>query len=87
MYIITRYVEWEVLKLFLAALIALTLVVTLGMGVKEGLSRGLPAIVIMRTVPFMLPEILGITLPASMLFSVCSVFGRMTGSNEVVALK
>ncbi len=87
MYIITRYVIWEVLKLFLAALVALTLVVTFGMGVKEGFSRGLPALVMMRTMPFMLPEMLGITLPAAMLFSVSSVFGRMTGANEVVALK
>ena len=87
MYIITRYVIWEVLKLFLAALVALTLVVTLGMGVKEGFSRGLPAMVMMRTMPFMLPEMLGITLPAAMLFSVSSVFGRMTGANEVIALK
>jgi len=87
MYIITRYVIWEVLKLFLAALVALTLVVTFGMGIKEGFNRGLPAMVMMRTMPFMLPEMLGITLPAAMLFSVSSVFGRMTGANEVVALK
>ena len=37
--------------------------------------------------PFMLPEMLGITIPVSMLFSVCSVFGRMTGANEIVAMK
>ncbi len=43
--------------------------------------------VMLWTMPFMLPEIMGITIPVSMLFSVCSVFGRMTGANEVVALK
>lgn len=87
MYILTRYVVWEVLKFFLAALMGLTLVVTLGMGLKEGLAQGLPAAVMLRTMPFMLPEILGITIPAAMLYSVSSVFGRMTGANEVVALK
>lgn len=87
MYIITRYVVWEVLKIFLAALLALTLVVTPVMVVKEGLGRGLPATVMMYIMPYTLPEMLGITIPASMLFSICSVFGRMTGSNEVVALK
>lgn len=87
MYILTRYVVWEVLKFFLAALVGLTLVVTLGMGLKEGLSKGLPAAVMLRTMPYMLPEMLGITIPVAMLYAVSSVFGRMTGANEVVALK
>lgn len=87
MYIITRYVVWEVLKYFLAAVFALTLVVTPVMAIKTGLGEGFPALVILRIMPFMLPEILGITIPASMLFSICSVFGRMTGSNEIVAMK
>lgn len=87
MYILTRYVVWEVLKFFLAALLGLTLVVTLGMGLKEGLSKGFPAAVMLRTMPFMLPEMFGITIPVAMLYAVSSVFGRMTGANEVVALK
>jgi lipopolysaccharide export system permease protein len=87
MYILTRYVIWEVLKYFLAALVALTLIVTPVMVIKEGLGHGFPPMVMLRIMPFTLPEMLGITIPASMLFSVCSVFGRMTGANEVVALK
>ncbi|MFZ5833003.1 MAG: LptF/LptG family permease, partial [Planctomycetota bacterium] len=72
---------------FLAALVALTLLVTVGMGVKEGLSRGLPPIVILKTMPWMVPEMLGITIPVGMLFAVTSVFHRMAGANEIVALK
>jgi lipopolysaccharide export system permease protein len=87
MYILTRYVVWEVLKLFLVALVGLTLMVTLGMGFNEGLKKGLPALVMLRTMPYMLPEMLGITIPVAMLYSVSSVFGRMTGTNEIVALK
>jgi lipopolysaccharide export system permease protein len=87
MFIMTRYVVWEVLKVFLAALMGLTLIFTLGMGFQEGLKWGLPPQVMMRTMPYMLPEMLGITLPVSMLYAVSSVFGRMTGMNEVVALK
>ena len=87
MFILTRYVVWEVLKVFLAALVGLTLMVTLGMGFNEGLKRGLPPLVMLRTMPYMLPEMLGITIPVAMLYSVSSVFGRMTGTNEVVALK
>ncbi len=87
MWIFTRYVVWEVLKFFLAGLVVLTLLVTVGMGVKEGLSQGLPPIVMLRTMPLMVPEMLGITLPVAMLYSVCTVFGRMAGTNEIVALK
>ncbi len=87
MYIVTRYVVAEILKYFLAALIALTVVVTPVMGVKEGLNRGFPPTVILATMPYMLPEMLEITVPVALLLSVCTVFGRMTGSNEVVALK
>lgn len=87
MYVLTRYVVWEVLKYFLATLVAITLVVTPVMGVSEGLKHGFPPMVILSIMPYMLPEMLGITIPVAMLFAVCSVFGRMTGSNEVVALK
>ncbi len=87
MWIFTRYIVWEVLKFFVAGVVVLTLLVTVGMGVKEGLAKGLPPIVMLRTMPFMVPEMLGITLPVAMLYSVCTVFGRMAGTNEVVALK
>lgn len=87
MYILTRYVVTEVLKYFLVALIGLTLMVTVIMGVKEGLRQGLPAMVMLRIMPYMLPEMLGITIPVSLLLSVSVVYGRMTGTNEVIALK
>ena len=87
MYILTRYVVWEVLKYFLAALVALTLIFTLGMGKRAGDEWHLPFTLVFRIMPYILPEVLGITIPVAMLYAVSSVFGRMTGSNEVVALK
>jgi lipopolysaccharide export system permease protein len=87
MYILTRYVVLEVLKLFLAALAGLTLVVTLAFGVQTALKFGLPPTVMLKTLPFLLPEMFGITIPVAMLFAVSSVFGRMTGMNEIVAIK
>ena len=88
MYILTRYVAWEVVKYFLAALVTLTLIFTLGIGVKRGiLDEGFPPLLMLQSIPYLMPEILGITIPVAMLFSVSSVFGRMTGANEIVALK
>ncbi len=87
MYVLTRYVVWEVLKFFVAALVVLTLFVTLGFGVREGLQWGAPPVVLLRIMPYLIPEMLGITIPVAMLYAVSSVFGRMTGYNEIVALK
>jgi lipopolysaccharide export system permease protein len=87
MYIFTRYVVWEVLKFFTAALFLLTTLVTLVMGIKVQREMGLPPLVLLRIMPLLMPEMLGITIPVAMLYAVSSVFGRMTGSNEVVALK
>ena len=85
--ILTRYILIEVVKVFLLGLFCLTLVVVIGLGVKEGLRQGLPPMVVLRTLPFVLPETLGITGPVTMLLAVCAVFGRVAGSNELVALK
>jgi lipopolysaccharide export system permease protein len=87
MYIFTRYVVAEVLKFFLITLTGLTLIVTVVMGVKEGLSRGLPPSVMLYTMPYLIPEMMCITIPVSLLLAVSIVYGRMTGTNEVLALK
>jgi lipopolysaccharide export system permease protein len=87
MYIVTRYVIWEVTKSFVIALVGLTLVFTLVFGMKEGSNRGLPMLVMVRILPYLMPEMLEITIPVAMLFAVTTVFGRMTGTNEIVALK
>jgi lipopolysaccharide export system permease protein len=87
MYILTRYVVAETLKNFAVTLLALTLIVTIGMGFKEGLNMGLTPLVILKTLPFIIPAMLVITIPVSLLLAVCVVYGRMTGNNEVVALK
>jgi lipopolysaccharide export system permease protein len=86
MYIVTRYVVWEVTKSFVIALVGLTLVFTLVFGLKAGSDRGLPMLVMVRILPYLTPYILEITIPVAMLFAVTTVFGRMTGMNEVVAL-
>jgi lipopolysaccharide export system permease protein len=85
--VFTRYVTSELLKIFGAALTVLTLLLALGIGAREGISRGLPPILIVRMLPYLLPEILGITIPIAVLLSVSQVLGRMSGANEIVALR
>jgi lipopolysaccharide export system permease protein len=87
MYIFTRYVVIEILKIFILTLTAITLLVTVAMGLKEGTSRGCPPLVILHLMPYMLPYMLVITIPVSLLLAVSIVYGRMTGANEIVAMK
>jgi lipopolysaccharide export system permease protein len=84
---IQRYVVWEVIKFFLIVLTGTTMLMVLGAGVKEAIRKGLPLALMVEILPYMLPEMLRFTIPGCLLFAVCLVFGRMSGSNEVVALK
>jgi len=84
---IKRHVVVETLKIFLVAITITMLLMTLGGGAKEGIRQGLPPGVVVRTIPYIVPEMLRYTIPGCLLFAVCSVFGRMTASNEIVAIK
>lgn len=87
MKIITRYVLWELLQVFLVALSALTLFMLVVGLVKEAQQQGLGLLQILMLVPYVVPEAMRFAVPGTMLFAVASVFGRMSASNEVTALK
>jgi len=87
MKIISRYVLCELLQVFLVALAALTLFMLVIGLVKEAQQQGLGLIQIAALVPYVLPEAMRFAVPGTMLFAVASVFGRMSASNEITALK
>ena len=87
MRILTRYVLSELLQVFLLALAALTLFMLVVGLVKEAQQQGLGVVQILALVPYVLPEAMRFAVPGTMLFAVASVFGRMSASNEVTALK
>jgi len=55
--------------------------------VKEAQQQGLGLVQIMLLVPYVLPEAMRFAVPGTMLFATASVFGRMSASNEITALK
>jgi lipopolysaccharide export system permease protein len=55
--------------------------------VKEAQQQGLGVLQIAQLVPYVLPEAMRFAVPGTMLFAVASVFGRMSASNEITALK
>lgn len=83
----TRYVLAELLKVFCVALTGLTLTIMLVGVVKEAISQGLPPYHVMRLIPYILPDALRFSIPVTLLLAVTTVYSRMSGFNEVVALK
>ena len=84
---ITRYIALDTLKTFLVAVIGSTLIMTFGGGVQEGIRQGLPPLLALEIMPYILPEMLRYTLPGCLLYAVCTVFGRLSASNELTAVK
>jgi lipopolysaccharide export system permease protein len=85
--IITRYLWLELIKVFLVALAALTGFVIVFVIVQRALDLGLGPVEIIRMIPYALPQALQLTLPGTLLFTACMVYGRMSGTNEIMALK
>ena len=82
-----RYVLVEVLKVFAVSVTGLTLLVVLGFVGREASAQGLPLLPTMRLIPYFLPETLRVTVPMTLLLSCTSVFSRISGANEIVAVK
>lgn len=87
MNIITRHVLWELARVFFLTLTALTALMLLVGVAQEAVRQGLGLTPILRLLPYLLPNALCFAIPGSILFTVTSVFGRMSAENEVTALK
>jgi lipopolysaccharide export system permease protein len=85
--ILTRYILMDLLKVFSITLAALTLVLVLVLVGKEAIGQGLGPGPVLRLIPFLLPTALVFAIPATALFAVCLVYGRMSSANEIVAIK
>ena len=84
---LTRYVVLEILKIFVISLVALTLLFLLiGVG-RDLMRRGLGPVAVLQLLPFVLPISLKFAFPATALFSVCCVYGRMAADGEVATVK
>ncbi len=87
MAILPRYVLIEVIKVFAVSVTALTMMVVLGFVGREATAQGLPMMPTLRLIPYFLPETLRVTVPMTLLLACTTVFARISGANEVVAIK
>lgn len=85
--LLTRYVTAELLKVFLVALTSFTALMMVVGVAQEAVRQGLGLGPILRLIPYTIPNALVFAVPGTILFSVCSVFGRMASANEIIAVK
>jgi lipopolysaccharide export system permease protein len=87
MRILQRYVLNDLLRVFGLAIFVLTVLLVV-MGVAgEAAKRGLGATQIVAITPWVVPSLLPYTIPATLLLTVCIVYGRMAGDHEIAAIK
>lgn len=84
---ITRYVLSEFLKVFCVTLAGMSALVILGVVAVEAVREGLAPSSVFKLLPYSVPITLLYAIPATTLFAVCSLYGRMSASNEIVAIK
>ncbi len=87
MRLLQRYILSELLSVFVFVLSVLT--VLLGfLGVFQQITeRGLGPLQVLQVLPYLIPSLVPYTIPATLLLSVCVVYGRMAGDQEITAAK
>lgn len=84
---LTRHVLGELLKVFLVTLAGMTVLMLIVGVAQEAIRQGLGPEPIIKLVPYAMPNALRFAVPGTILFAVCSVYGRMSASNEITAMK
>lgn len=87
MNILPRYVLVELCKVFLVVLVALAMLLIIVGVVQEGTRQNLPLAQLVKLIPYILPDSLRYTLPVSLLLATTTIYARMAGFNEIVAIK
>lgn len=85
--LLQRYIFSELLRTFLFVVSCLTVVLIVVGVVQNATEQGLGPMQILEVLPFIVPSMLPFTIPAAMLLTVCVVYGRIAGDQEVVAAK
>jgi lipopolysaccharide export system permease protein len=87
MRILTLYVLFDLIKVFVAGLVTFTGTMLLVGVVTEASKQGLPPAAILKLIPYVLPQALRVSIPVTLLLATTTVYSRMSGFNEVIAIK
>src|SRR6516162_4509914 len=78
---------WELCKVFVMALVAITGILLMAGLIAEATQQGLGPGQIVAIIPLLIPSTLPYTIPATTLFAACVVYGRLSADNEILAIK
>ena len=84
---LSRHVLIELCKMFLVLLLAIIPLMIIQGLVRNAMQFALPPKQILLLVPYVLPDALRFAVPVTLLLAATSVYSRMAGTNEVVAVK
>ena len=87
MRILTRYILFDLMRVFLLTLTGMTALIFIALVGKEAVDKGLGLGPLLQMLPYLLPQAMQFSIPGTMLLATTSVFGRMSAFNEVVAIK
>jgi lipopolysaccharide export system permease protein len=87
MRLLQRYILVELLKVFACLLTGLTFLLVFVGVFREVSENGLGPLQIVQILPYLVPSLMPYTMPATFLLTVCVVYGRLAGDNEITAAK
>jgi len=87
MSVIVRYILRDLGVAFLFGFAAFTFLLLVVGLVQEALEMDMPLIYVWQLIPFVFAKMSTVSLPVTLLLAVTTFFARMSGNNEVVALK
>lgn len=87
MRILTRYVLFDLLKVFLLTLTGLTLLIFIVLIGKEAVDKHIGLGPLLKMTPYLIPQAMQFAVPGTMLLATTAVYGRMASYNEIVAIK
>ncbi|EMI41156.1 LptF/LptG family permease [Rhodopirellula sp. SWK7] len=82
-----RRIARDMLIVFVVSLFVITILVMFIGVAREAFNQGLGVMGVVRLIPFSIPNALSLAVPGTALFSVCSVYGRMSADNEFVTMQ
>lgn len=85
--LLQRYVMSDLLRVFTLALSGLVIILVFVGVLGEAMKSGLGSEQILQILPYIVPSLLPFAIPATLLLTVCVVYGRMSGDQEITACK
>lgn len=85
--LLQRYIFGEIVRVFAFVLTCQTVLLIFVGVVQQATERGLGPLQILEVLPYIVPSMLPFTIPAALLLTICVVYGRIAGDQEVTAAK